>query len=95
MTLRTHGITTVVSLTCRTPDVRWPRQTLSRSTCRCVTGHRNDQDALVETVTELRAALDRREAVLVHCSAGASRSPAVTATALALHDDRSLEHAFE
>lgn len=92
-TLHDRGVTTVVSLTHQTPDVEWADITVVDVPMR--DGPQNDRNAFTEAVTELRAALERDESVLVHCSAGASRSPAVAATALALHDDRSLEDAFE
>jgi atypical dual specificity phosphatase len=91
--LRDRGVTTVVSLTHQTPAVGAADVTVVDIPMR--DGPQNDRDAFTEAVTELRAALERGETVLVHCSAGASRSPAVAATALALQNDQSLEDAFE
>lgn len=92
-TLRDRSVTTVVSLTHQTPDVEAADVVVVDVSMR--DGPQNDRDAFTKAVTELRTALERGESVLVHCSAGASRSPAVAATALALHDDRPLEDAFE
>lgn len=92
-TLHDRGVTTVVSPTHQTPNVEWADTTVVDVPMR--DGPQNDRTAFTQAVTGLRAALERDGSVLVHRSAGASRSPAVTATALALHDDRSLEDAFE
>lgn len=55
----------------------------------------NDQQKFQRAVTHALYRLNAGEELLVHCSAGASRSPAVAATALALSDDMGLEVAFE
>jgi atypical dual specificity phosphatase len=58
-------------------------------------GPRNDRQVFGRAVSRVLSRLRAGETVLVHCSAGASRSPAVAATAIALYDDVGLETAFE
>jgi len=91
--LRERGVTTVVSLTHRTPEPTPDGVAVVEAPM--LDGPRNDRGAFAEAVSAVRTALDDGETVLVHCAAGASRSPAVAAAALALHEDRSLEDAFE
>lgn len=91
--LRDRAITRVVSLTHEAPDPAPAEVAVVDVPMR--DGPQNDREAFTEAVVAVRSALERDEPVLVHCSAGASRSPAVAATALALHEDRSLEDAFE
>ena len=58
-------------------------------------GPQNEYSAFAdaaETVVERREAGQR---VLIHCSAGASRSPAVAAAAMTRLTDRDLDEAFE
>ena len=58
-------------------------------------GPRNKQETFRTAVEAVLAGLDRGETTLVHCSRGASRSPSVAATAVALHTESSIEEAFE
>ena len=60
-----------------------------------VDGPQNDTQTFERAVIETLQRVDEGDRVLVHCSAGASRSPAVAATALALHTQIGLEAAFE
>jgi atypical dual specificity phosphatase len=92
-TLRDGGITTVVSLTHRSPERTVADVTVVERPM--LDGPQNGRGAFAEAVSAARTALEGGETVLVHCSAGASRSPAVAAATLALHEDRSLEDAFE
>jgi predicted protein tyrosine phosphatase len=88
--LHEAGVDRVISLTHDTPETEYPVSTYAM-----MDGPRNEQEAFREAVADVIAALERTETVLVHCSRGASRSPSVAATAVALHDERSIEEAFE
>jgi hypothetical protein len=91
--LARHGVTAVVGLTHEPPAGGYPDVSVTRVPM--VDGPRNDADAFGRAVAAAREALAAGETVLVHCSAGASRSVAVAATALALERDPGLEAAFE
>lgn len=89
--LRDHGIDVVVSLTHNDPDTG----TVDRVDVPMLDGPQNEYSAFAdaaETVVKRREAGER---VLIHCSAGASRSPAVAAAAMARRTDRDLGEAFE
>jgi protein-tyrosine phosphatase len=60
-----------------------------------VDGPQNDPEAFAAAVETLIALLDRGERVLVHCSAGASRSVAVAAAALACSEDGPVDDALD
>lgn len=57
-------------------------------------GPQNDRAQFNEAVDVLVSALESGETVLVHCSRGASRSPSVAATALAMTQDIGIQQAF-
>ncbi|WP_135829162.1 dual specificity protein phosphatase family protein [Halorussus halobius] len=57
-------------------------------------GPRNDSEAFRRAVEAVVAALGDDETVLVHCSRGSSRSPAVAAAALAVRRGCSVETAL-
>ncbi|ELZ46089.1 Dual specificity protein phosphatase [Halorubrum californiense DSM 19288] len=89
--LRRRGVDAVVSLTHDDPDTG----AVARVDAPMTDGPRNEYDAFAaaaETVVKRREAGQR---VLIHCSAGASRSPAVAAAAMTRLTDRSLGEAFE
>ena len=89
-----HDVETIVSLTHEGPDGGFPSgPTVVRLPMK--DGPRNDQQVFRRAVTRVLSHLRAGDEVLVHCSAGASRSPAVAATALALYNDAGLETAFE
>jgi len=91
--LETHGITTVISLTHEKPDLSEPA--IDIYSIPLIDGPQNSRDRFTEAVTETVTALGGDESVLVHCAAGASRSPTVAATALALVQDIGLEDAIQ
>jgi protein-tyrosine phosphatase len=91
--LREHGVTVVVSLTHGDPDGGYPDGTTVVEVP-MVDGPRNDRAAFDRAVTAVESRLGG-SGVLVHCSAGASRSPAVAATALALSEGIGLDDAFQ
>lgn len=89
--LRKHGVDVVVSLTHGDTD---PGGNVTCVDVPMVDGPQNDPEVFVEAV---RKVVERRESgrtVLIHCSAGASRSPAVAAAALTGLSDKSLNEAF-
>jgi protein-tyrosine phosphatase len=91
---REHSIAIIVSLIHSEPDGGFPSD-LTVETVPMRDGPRNDQQRFDRAVTQVLSYLKTGDNLLVHCSAGASRSPAVAATALALYDEIGLEVAFE
>ena len=91
--LETHGVTTIVSLTHETPSPA--AQDLTVRSIPLIDGPQNSRERFTKAVEETVAALATDGSVLVHCSAGASRSPTVAATALALAQDMDLEDALQ
>lgn len=92
--LRERGIDVVVSLTHGAPDGGFPSGTTVRSHP-MTDGPQNERAAFEAAVSAVRAGLDADETLLVHCQSGASRSPTVAATALALEQEIDLETAFQ
>ena len=91
--LEKDEITTVVSLTHETPDVSEP--TLNIYSIPLIDGPQNNRDQFTKAVQATVTALADGERVLVHCAAGASRSPTVAATALALTEEMELQNAIQ
>ena len=91
--LETHGVTTIVSLTHETPNPA--AQDLTLRSIPLIDGPQNSREQFTKAVEETVAALAADGSVLVHCSAGASRSPTVAATALALAQNMDLEDALQ
>ena len=87
--LETYGVTTVVSLTHETPSFAEEEPTLR--SIPLIDGPQHNREQFRKAVEETVAALAADGSVLVHCSAGASRSLTVAATALALSQDMELE----
>ncbi|WP_253739218.1 dual specificity protein phosphatase family protein [Halohasta salina] len=92
--LENHGTETVVSLTHSPPDTGFP-ESVSVKQVPLTDGPQNDRAQFNEAVDVLVSALESGETVLVHCSRGASRSPSVAATALAITQDIGIKEAFE
>jgi protein-tyrosine phosphatase len=89
-----YGVEAIVSLTHDGPDDGYPSgQKVVRLPMK--DGPQNDQQVFEQAVTHVLSRLRSGDNVLVHCSAGASRSPAVAATALALYNEVGLETGFE
>ncbi|GAA0550619.1 dual specificity protein phosphatase [Halorubrum ejinorense] len=89
--LRDRGVDVVVSLTHDDPNTG----AVDRVDVPMLDGPRNAYSAFADAA---KAVVERREAgqrVLVHCSAGSSRSPAVAAAAMTRLTDRDLDGAFE
>jgi predicted protein tyrosine phosphatase len=92
--LAEHRISVVLSLTHAEPETGFPADvTVVRLPM--MDGPRNDHQTFVRAVNEAVTRWEAGNRVLVHCSAGASRSPAVAATAVSLSTDRTLETAFQ
>lgn len=91
--LEEDEITTVVSLTHETPDLSEPA--LNIHSIPLIDGPQNNRDQFNKAVQETVTALAGGERVLVHCAAGASRSPTVAATALALTEEIELQNAIQ
>ena len=92
--LRKENIATVVSLTHSEPDTGFP-ESVTVTRVPITDGPQHDRAQFEAAVDAVLAALDSGESVLVHCSRGASRSPSVAATALALSRDVGIDRAFE
>jgi len=92
--LREHSVDRVVSLTHREPETGFPAG-VSVARIEMKDGPRNESTRFKSAVEELLSALRSRDVVLVHCSRGASRSPSVAATAIAVHRGIGIDVAFE
>ena len=91
--LEAHGVMTIVSLTHETPSLAGEDFTVC--SIPLIDGPQNSREQFRNAVEETTTALKANGSVLVHCSAGASRSPTVAATALALSQDMELQDAFQ
>ena len=91
--LETHGVTTIVSLTHETPNPA--AQDLTLRSIPLIDGPQNSREQFTKAVEETVAAMAADGSVLVHCSAGASRSPTVAVTALALAQNMDLADAVQ
>lgn len=92
--LADHDITAIVSLTYSEPDGGFPAS-VTVHTHPMMDGPRNDHETFNAAVRDVLAEHEAGERVLVHCSAGASRSPAVVATVLALSTELTLDSALK
>ena len=91
--LEAHGVRTIVSLTHETSSLAG-EDFIVRS-IPLIDGPQNSREQFTNAVEETMTALKANGSVLVHCSAGASRSPTVAATALALSRDMELQDALQ
>jgi protein-tyrosine phosphatase len=91
---RAHGIEHVVGLTHTPPDGGYP-DGVTVTRVPLYDGPRNDFENFATAVTATLSALDDGERVLVHCSAGTSRSVSVAATVLARRRATSYEAALQ
>ncbi len=92
--VRESGIEVIVSLTHGDPEGGFPPSATVRNHP-MTDGPQNERAAFEAAVSAVRDGLDAGETLLVHCRSGASRSPAVAATALALERATDLETAFQ
>lgn len=88
--LRTHDIDIVVSLTHASPATG----PVTRIDVPMMDGPKNSYDTFADAVRTVVSQRDSGQRVLVHCAAGASRSPAVAAAVLTHTTGRSLGEAF-
>jgi atypical dual specificity phosphatase len=91
---RRNDIDVVVQLTHSSPDDGYPDGVAVHHHA-MRDGPQNDSTRMVEAASKTVSVLEREHRVLVHCSAGASRSIAVVTAALAIHEDVSFESAFD
>lgn len=88
--LRKHGVDTVISLTHTNPDTG----DITRVDIPMIDGPQNSYKAFVEAVNEVVKQHQNGQYVLVHCSAGSSRSPSVAAAAITHLTEKDLNEAF-
>jgi atypical dual specificity phosphatase len=86
-----RDIDVVVSLTHDDPDTG----AVARVDAPMTDGPQNEYSAFADAAETVVTRRDAGRRVLVHCSAGASRSPAVAAAAMTRLTDRDLGEAFE
>lgn len=91
--LLSSGITAVLKLTHGDPPAPYP-EAITVAEYPLIDGPRNDFENFRRAVDGLSALLAGGETVLVHCSAGSSRSGAVGAAALARQDGIDVETAL-
>jgi protein-tyrosine phosphatase len=91
--LAEHRISVIVSLTHAKPETGFP-PALTVVRFPMMDGPQNDHQTFLEAVDGALTRWEAGDRVLVHCSAGASRSPAVAATVVSLSTDRTPEAAF-
>lgn len=89
-----HDITAVVQLTHRPPESGYPGA-VEHVYHAMMDGPRNDRQTMAAAIEATADLLRRGERVLVHCSAGESRSVAVAAGVLSLRDGLTFPEALE
>jgi protein-tyrosine phosphatase len=93
-TLNAHDISVIISVTATSHAGNAPAE-VTLIEVPMMDGPQNSQDAFETAVAAVMSRLAAGDRILPHCSAGASRSPAVAAAALALHTDSELEAAVQ
>jgi len=89
-----HSVSLVVSLTFSSPEQGFP-SSVDVVEHPMMDGPRCDRDSFESAVSRTLNSLKSGEAVLVHCSRGASRSPSVAAVSLALRSGVDINEAFQ
>jgi atypical dual specificity phosphatase len=87
-------IDSVLKLTYETPDDGYPNS-VEVHEFSLTDGPQNDYERFKKAVEKLLELFDGGDTVFVHCSAGKSRSPTVSAAAIALHEDVDFRSAIE
>jgi len=88
--LRKHGVDTVISLTHSNPDTG----NVTRLDVPMIDGPQNDSEVFAQAVSEVIEHRKSGRKILIHCSAGASRSPSVAAAAISHLTEKDLNEAF-
>ena len=88
--LRKHGVDVVLSLTHSNPDTG----DVNRVDVPMTDGPQNSYQAFAEAVETVVQQHENNHRVLIHCSAGSSRSPSVAAAAITHLSDTTLNEAF-
>ena len=89
-----RGIDSVLKLTYESPDDGYP-SSVNVYEFSLTDGPQNDYERFKEAVEKLLELFEKNETVFAHCSAGKSRSPTVSAAAIALHEDVEFRSAIE
>lgn len=90
---RCRDVDDVIQLTYESPEAGYPDD-VSVHTFSMMDGPRNDETVFRDAVSKTVEMLEQENTVLVHCSAGRSRSTCVTAAAYARHESISFENAM-
>jgi protein-tyrosine phosphatase len=88
--LRKHGVDTVISLTHSNSETG----DITRIDVPMVDGPQNSYQAFAEAVETVIEQCENGRCILIHCSAGSSRSPSVAAAAITRLSDTTLNEAF-
>ena len=88
--LEAHGIDAVVSLTHSEPETG----DITRLDAPMVDGPQNSYQSFADAVQSVLTSRDDGQRVLIHCAAGASRSPSVAATAITCQTANTLDESF-
>ncbi|RJX51893.1 dual specificity protein phosphatase family protein [Halonotius pteroides] len=88
--LQKHGVDTVVSLTHSNPKTG----DITRVDVPMIDGPQNSYQAFAEAVETVVEQRENGQRVLVHCSAGSSRSPSVAAAAISNLTETDLKDVF-
>jgi protein-tyrosine phosphatase len=92
--IKSRGVDSVVKLTYSGPDDGYP-DSVDVHEYSMRDGPQNDPETFRQAVEHLRELFREGKTVFVHCNAGSSRSPTVSAAALALHEDVEFETALD
>jgi protein-tyrosine phosphatase len=89
-----RGIDSVLKLTYQDPEDGYP-ESVEVHEFSIQDGPQSDQETFTEAVEKLVKCFEEGETVFAHCNAGKSRSPTVSAAAVALHEDVEFRSALD
>ena len=92
--IESEGVDAVLKLTYETPEYGYP-DSVEVYEYSMTDGPKNDRERFEQAVKKLLELFEDGKTVFVHCSMGKSRSPAVSAAAIAIYEDVSFESALE
>ena len=92
--IENEGVDAVLKLTYETPDDGYP-DSVEVYEYSMTDGPKNDRERFEQAVKKLLELFEDGKTVFVHCSMGKSRSPAVSAAAIAVYEDVNFESALE